>query len=330
MPERLLTSPEIDALLAMFRGGDAHLSAESYDLDTPSVAPRGALESVLVRHEAAARELRDELGGLFNADVGVELESFEQMRFGALKDVVPEGACGFLAELAPLRDPAYVAVDPGLAFAAVDRLLGGKGEATVAAREFTTTELAVVEDLVRPIVAAHATAWSPYVPMKAGAARAIAGLRFVRELKSDDVVFVARYRVRKFCEGATITFATPSSGLEPHLQRDPRPIAAPKDGAFEKDLAAHVAEVRVDMNIRVGGATLTLRELTSLEIGDVVVLDRSIDEGCDLCVGDLAKFKGWLGAGRGRLTFRVQSPVAPPPQRKQEAPPKPAPRERAK
>lgn len=308
MSEKTLSTHEIDSLLGLFRGRTADAaSATSYDLDTPSVAPRGTLEGVIVRHEVAARQIRDEIAAVLNLDVDVALESFEQARFSSLRDQAQPGSSCFLVELGGLRDPAFVVLDAVLAFAAIDRLLGGKGDAPPAAREMTSTELAVLEELLRPVVAAHVAAWSVYAPLRIGAMRPVAVARYIRELKGEEVMFSARYRFAGFADGASLLFATPAGGLEPHLQKEPRPIAAVKDGSGERDLAAHLAMVRVGVRVRVGGAVLSLRELTALEPGDVVVLDRAINDGCELCVQEAPKFTGWLGQNRGRLTYRVKS-----------------------
>jgi flagellar motor switch protein FliM len=72
--------------------------------------------------------------------------------------------------------------------------------------------------------------------------------------------------------------------------------------------------------VRLGGARLTLRELTGLEPDDVVVLDRAIHDGCDLCVAGAPKFTGWLGQSRGRLTYRVKGPIKARPPAAKDAP----------
>lgn len=328
MAEKHLSTHEIDALLGLFRGAPTDASsAAAYDLDTPSVAPRGTLEGVIVRHEVAARQIRDEIGAILNLDVGVKLESFEQARFASLRDHASGGASCFLVELGGLRDPAFVVFDPALAFASIDRLLGGKGDAPPAERELTSTELAILEEILRPVVAAHVAAWSVYTPVRAGAARPVPVARYIRELKGEEVMFAARYRFSAFADGASLLFATPAGGLEPHLQKEPRPIAATKDGAGEREIAAHLSQVKVGVRVRVGGASLTLRELTALEPDDVVVLDRPINDGCELCVAGTPKFSGWLGQSRGRLTYRVQGqlgkkpPVAAPAPLKKDPPP---------
>ena len=100
--EKSLSLPQIDALLEMFRGrGSSSPAAQdvsSYDLETPARVPRSALEAVVLRYEQAAKVMQSDLSALLNNEVKISLESFEQIRFGALRDLLPEPSCCFVVE----------------------------------------------------------------------------------------------------------------------------------------------------------------------------------------------------------------------------------------
>lgn len=310
MAERTLALPEIDHLLSLFRGGDTEftegLPVESYELDTPSRVPRAAMEGVIIRHEQAARALKHDLATLLNREVDVALESCEQVRFGALRESLPEPSCCFLVELAPLREPAFCVVDYPLAFASVDRLLGGSGDPAGDPRDLTSTELAMLEDVMRVVMQAHVAAWQPYTTLKAKLLRAVSIPRYVRDLRAEDIMLVTRYRLQEFAPGAVLTFAVPLMGLEPHLQHEPRPVAPSQNKvSYEADIAAHLGAVRIPIAVRLGGARLPLRDLIALEVDDVIVLDRLIHEGCELVVAGSPKYDGAVGTHGGNFTFRV-------------------------
>ncbi len=321
--ERNLSLPEIDSLLDLFRGerGVDPADVASYDLDTPSRVSRSSIEAVTLRHEQAARALRTELGSAFSREVSITLEGLEQVRFGALRDSLPEPACCYVIELSPLREPGFLVIDQGLAFAAIDRLLGGPGDPAGDPRELTPTEVSVLEELVRPILAAHVFAWQPYTPLKAQVQRAVSVARYVRDIRAEDVMLLARYRLGGFAEGTTIQFAVPLSGLEPHLQHEPRPVvAAPNRANLERDLARNVAGVRVKVTVRLGSAELRVRDLIALQKDDVIVLDRQINEGCELLVEGQPKYAGFLGQHNGAFSYRVARVATPVPAAKPETP----------
>jgi flagellar motor switch protein FliM len=308
--EKSLTLPQIDALLEMFRGkGSAAADAAevaSYDLETPSRIPRSALEAVVLRYEQAARAMQADLSTLLNNAVKIELESFEQIRFGALRDTLPEPSTCFVVDLAPLREPGFLQLDFNLVYAAIDRLLGGTGAGDGDPRDLTTTELAVLDDFVRPILAAHAFAWQPYTTLRPKISRAVFVPRYVRDLRSEDIMLLARYRFGGDPSGPALHFAVPLSGLEPHLQHEPRPVAPQINRAsIERDLSHNLGAVAVRMSVRVGGTRVKLRDILSLQPGDVVVLDRQINEPCELLVEGQPKFAGYLGQHGGAFTWKM-------------------------
>lgn len=309
--EKSLSLPQIDALLEMFRGrGATHPAAQdvsSYDLETPARVPRSALEAVVLRYEQAAKVMQSDLSTLLNNDVRVALEAFEQVRFGALRDGLREPSVCFVVDLAPLREPGFLTLDYSLVFAAIDRLLGGTGAGEGEPRDLTSTELAVLEDFVRPILNAHAFAWQPYTTLKPKIARAVFVPRYVRDLRTEDVMLLARFRFGGDAPGGpTLQFAVPLAGLEPHLQHEPRPVVpAVNRAALERDLAQNLSAVRVKTGVRIGGAQVRLRDVLGLQPGDVVVLDRQINEPCELTIEGAAKLMGYLGQHGGAFTWKM-------------------------
>jgi flagellar motor switch protein FliM len=313
--EKNLTLPQIDALLEMFRGkggsGPASEDVASYDLETPSRIPRSALEAVVLRYEQAARAMQVDLSALLNNEVKIALESFEQVRFGALRDELPEPAACFVVDLAPLREPGFLQLDFALVYAAIDRILGGTGAGEGEPRDLTTTELAVLEDFVRPILQAHAFAWQPYTTLRPKVSRAVFVPRYVRDLRSEDIVLRARYRFGGEPSGPSLIFAVPLSGLEPHLQHEPRPVVPQVNrAAIERDLAQNLGAVAVQMTVRVGATRVKLRDVLGLQPGDVVVLDRQINEPCELLVEGEPKFSGFLGQHAGTFTWKMARELA--------------------
>jgi flagellar motor switch protein FliM len=314
--EKTLTLPQIDSLLEMFRAkgpaAEAGRDVASYDLDTPSRIPRTALEAVVLRHEQAAKAMQSDLATLMNSEIKISLLSFEQTRFATLRDGLAEPTPCFLVDLAPLREPGFLTLDYPVVFAAIDRLLGGTGAGDGEPRDLTTTELAVLEEFIRPILAAHAFAWQPYTTIQPRVSRAAFVPRYVRDLRGEDVVLLARYRFGAAEGGPELKFAVPLTGLEPHLQHEPRPVVpAVNRQAIERDLARSLSAVRVRMSVQVGGTRVKLKDVLNLQVGDVVVLDRQINETCELLVEGKPKFAGFLGHHAGSFTWKLAGALDP-------------------
>jgi len=325
--EPALTANEIDDLLRVFKGGrdgSGLTDVASLDLDRPNRVPKGILETLEIRHEQAARVIRDSLRTILGKDLEVSLVRLEQVRFQAFKERQEEPCCGFVFDVRPLRYPAYLTLDFQFAYGCIDRLLGGGGDTAGLGRDLTATEVTVLNDVVDGIVNAHSGAWERYMKLTPSLRRTVSVPRFMRDVRRDDTVLVAEYCIKGFCDGHGFRFAMPLPGLEGLLQyrRDPETeeedSPAPQSRA---ELEEHMIDVDVDLGVRVGDAALTVREVLSLETGDVVLLDRPAGAPLDLLVEGRPKLQGRLHRSGRRLVFRVESeaPLPVPEQPQQDA-----------
>lgn len=72
-------------------------------------------------------------------------------------------------------------------------------------------------------------------------------------------------------------------------------------------IAPQLAEVRVDLCAELGTIAVSLHDLMSLEVGDVVVLDTQIGEPVALTAEGEVRARGELGRHAGKLAVRVKS-----------------------
>jgi flagellar motor switch protein FliM len=319
MPERQLTTREIDDILTVFKGRrrtDQPTDVASLDLNRPAPIPKGIFETLEVRHEQAARAMRNGLREVLRRDLGVSLQSLELDRFAAFKEALPEPSCSFVVEMLPLRQPGYLVLDYPFVFAVLDRVLGGTGVMEGAPRELTSTESAVLGDVLGSILNEQAQVWSRWVKLTPRILRSTSVPRYFREARADDPVLIASYALTGFAEGTTFRFALPLPGLEPHLQCAPRSEAAeaPRTTPVSKDvLLRAMADVQLDLSVRLGGAELALEDVLELAVGDVLVLDTRTDQPLQLLVQDLPRFEGQLFRRGQRLAFQLGSADSVPP-----------------
>jgi len=66
-----------------------------------------------------------------------------------------------------------------------------------------------------------------------------------------------------------------------------------------------VDRVSLPVVVELGKATISLKELLSLEVGDVVVLDKRVGEPLNILVGKKVKMKGMPGRSGRRLAIKI-------------------------
>lgn len=93
-----------------------------------------------------------------------------------------------------------------------------------------------------------------------------------------------------------------------HLSPASQAVRSVKPGQFMQGLA----ETAVHVSARLGGTRIDVAELTSLAVGDVLVVDTRVDEACTLLTDDSIVIGGvQIGRHKGRLSVMVTNLMAP-------------------
>lgn len=57
--------------------------------------------------------------------------------------------------------------------------------------------------------------------------------------------------------------------------------------------------IQVEISVRLGAVKMTIAEISRLGVDDIIALDRNIDDGVEICVGDRVIAYGELTSGEG-------------------------------
>lgn len=316
MPEAQLTAAEIDRLLGAFTAGrkrsDRLTEIERLDISRPNPIPKPIFETLVILHEQAAFPLADQVRVIMGRDSEIKLVDVAQNAFQSFVEQVKDPCCAFEFELKPLRQPAYLLLDFEMAFAYLDRLLGGSGQTSGRPRELTSTEVTVLMTILEPLLASQVQVWSRFTELTPVFKRMVAAPRYMRGIKPKDGIVIARYRCDGFPDGAEFSFAMPLPEIEAKLQNPPKVKPRAQETNKERSaLETHIQKVVVDLSVRVGSTDLTVSEILALEVGDVIVLDRMATDRSELLVQGSPKFPGRLKRRGKAITFQIEGTSPP-------------------
>ncbi len=207
--------------------------------------------------------------------------------------------------------------DLGLAYACVDRLLGGKGRIPQWRREPTSIESELIGRLVAEIIPAIGEGWSHIQPIEARVTETALGPALLRVAAPSHVVAVLTYEVRIAGQNAPLTLCYPHLSLEPLLPRLSATAwyAQPEHGADAStgraSLAATLQGVEIPVAATLVGAEISIDALIGLQPGDIIRFDDRVDRPIRLTVMDEACF--WAVPGRvgDRVAVRIVSDLQP-------------------
>ncbi|MBI1394801.1 MAG: flagellar motor switch protein FliM [Betaproteobacteria bacterium] len=320
MADDILSQEEVDALLRGVTGEPEEAPVEEstggirpYDIGRQERIVRGRMPTLELIHERFARLFRI---GLFNfmrrtAEISINPIKVQKYSDFVRNLVVPTNLN--VVHALPLRGTGLIIIEPTLVFQVVDHLFGGSGQfhTRIEGRDFTATEQRVIGRLLDVVFEEFRKAWEPVYPLRFEFVRSEMNTQFANICTPTEVVVAASFTVDLGSGSGDLFVCLPYSMLEPirdviysSFQAD----RAEADLRWVKLMTRQVQGAEVDLVADLATAKLTLRELTELEIGDVISL--SVPELVTATVDGIPVAECKYGIANGNYALKVQRVLA--------------------
>ncbi len=166
MTNRVLSQAEIDALLtvaigtrrAPTRSRDAG-PVVRYNFRRPDRVSKEQMHALQFLHERAARNLSTSLSAYLRTTVSLSVSSVEQFTYQEFLGTLTDPTAFYSLSIAPFDELGAMEISPSVAFAMIDRMLGGTGQSAPMARPLTEIEQNVTDEVVLVMLDGLADAW---------------------------------------------------------------------------------------------------------------------------------------------------------------------------
>ncbi|MEZ5628668.1 MAG: flagellar motor switch protein FliM [Rhodocyclaceae bacterium] len=321
MSSDFLSQDEVDALLRGVTGEVEETDAgeddgsgiRPYNLGTQERIVRGRMPTMELINERFARYLRI---GLFNymhrnAEISVGTIKVQKYSEFVRNLVVPTNLN--LVTAKPLRGTGLIVFDPNLVFLVVDNMFGGDGRfhTRVEGRDFTATEQRIIMGMLNTVFAEYERAWAPVYTLKLEYLRSEMNSQFANIATPSEIVVSTVFSLELGGAQADMHICFPYSMLEPiretlystmqsdHITQDKRWI-----GTMTRQLKT--AEVKLTCNL--GHATVSLRDIVNMRVGDVIPLD--VEEMIRAEVDGVPVLEGHYGVHNGQYAIKVERMIS--------------------
>ncbi|MBL4681178.1 MAG: flagellar motor switch protein FliM [Pseudomonadales bacterium] len=314
----LLSQDEIDALLHGVDDGDVETEhdedqegTKNWDLTSQDRIVRGRMPTLEMINERFARYTRISLFNLLRHSADVAVGGIQIIKFGEYVHTLYVPTSLNLVKVRPLRGTALFILDAKLVFKLVDNFFGGDGRhAKIEGREFTPTELRVVQLVLKQVFSDMKDAWANIMPVDFEYVSSEVNPSLANIVSPSEVVVVNSFHIELDGGGGDLHITFPYSMLEPireqldaGVQSDVNDI----DDRWEKSLRKEVLNCDVNLNCKVAERKIMLRDLVDLAPGDVIPIE--MQNEFVLTANEVPMFKTMLGNRNGNLAFKIMDPV---------------------
>lgn len=315
MSTDLLSQDEIDALLHGVDSGAVETEpppapgeARSYDFASQDRIVRGRLPTLEMINERFARTWRIGLFNLLRRSADLSVRGIEMVRFGEYMHSLQVPTNLNLVKLKPLRGTAIVMYEPRLVFSVVDNFFGGLGKypAKIEGREFTATEMRVIQLLLKQTFADLVEAWAPVMPVEFEYMNSEVNPHFANVISPREYIVVSRFHVELEGGGGEFHVSIPYAMLEPIrelLDAGVQSDRVEKDESWSRALRTQLQDAEVELSSALARRQISLRELSRLKVGDIIPID--LPGQVTLNVENMPLFTGEFGTHGGRNAIKV-------------------------
>ncbi len=312
--DEILSQQEIDELIRQatvaMQEEEVQPEVVTYDFKRPHRFSKERVRALHRIHEQFARELSGLISAKIRTRVELNVASIEQLTFGEFIRSVPNPSVIIVCSMQPLDGSMLMQLSPDISFLLYDRLCGGPGTSLGRTRELTDIELAVLtSQLFEDMTVSFENAWSEIVDMQVKLESIESNPQFLQLMTERETVVLISLNLSVGNTRDLINICLSYSALEPVLKQltslrlfdSLRRRAAPEDIEM---LKSRVQQTPITLTVELGSNTVTVADLLSLQVGDVVTLNRRRYENLEVKIGDTTKFlasPGKLGDKLGIL-----------------------------
>jgi len=315
MSSDLLSQDEIDALLHGVDSGAVETEppaapgeARNYDFASQDRIVRGKLPTLEMINERFARTLRIGIYNLLHRSAELSVKGIDLLRFGEYMHSLQVPTNLNLVKMKPLRGTALVVYEPRLVFTLVDNFFGGGGKypARIEGREFTPTEMRVIQLLLKQTFADLVESWAPVMPVEFEYLNSEVNPHFANIISPREYIVVSRFNIELDGGGGEMHVAFPYAMLEPireQLDAGVQSDRIERDEGWMRAMRAQLQDAQVELSSAIAQRQISLRELSRLKVGDVIPIE--LPRTVTLQVEQMPLFSGEFGVHNGRNAVKV-------------------------
>lgn len=310
----VLSQQEIDALLSAINSGDLHASdvtekkdkVRLYDFRRAMRYSKEQLRSITRIHENFTRVLTNYLSAQFRTFVQINIDLVEQVNYQEFIASIPSKTILNLYDVKPMDGKMVMEVNPQVAYAMLERLLGGNGDPFDRNGSLTEIESLLLQKIFTRAAALYTEVWKNIETLKVNWEAIELNPQFVQIASPNDTVIIIAFHTTIGEISGRMTLCLPHSIVEPVLPKlsthQLLSSMSKRSVPQQEKIKHNLDTVNVPVIAELGRGTLSISDVINLQVGDVV----GIESGkIQVKVGQTVRFLGNPGLQKGKYAVQI-------------------------
>lgn len=321
MADEVLSQNEIDALLSALSSGEmdanqlkqeeSNRKVRVYDFKRALRFSKDQIRSISRINENYARLLTTYFSAQLRTYVHISVASVDQIPYEEFIRSVPSMTVLNIFSMAPLEGRIIFEINPNIAYAMLDRILGGKGSSLNKIDNLTEIESTIMTNLFEKSLGNLQEAWSSVVDIDPMLEEFEVNPQFLQLVSPNETVVVISLNTTIGESTGMINICVPHVVLEPIMPRLSvhywMQTETQKDRKPEEyqNLTENIETTTLDLEVLLGKTTISVYDLLNLQKGDVLHLNQSIDQPLIMQAEDEPIYYVQPGHKKNKLAVQV-------------------------
>ena len=322
----VLSQDEIDQLLTAISAGDTETEdfrpvndtrkIKIYDFKRPDKFSKEQIRTVSIMHETFARLTTTALSAQLRSMAHVHVASVDQLTYEEFIRSIPTPTTLAVINMDPLKGNAILEIDPSVTCSIIDRLFGGTGQGTRVQRDLTDSESSVREGIIVRILANMREAWTQVIDLRPRLGQIETNPQFAQIVPPSEMVVLVTLETKVGEEEGMMNFCIPYITIEPIISKLSSQfwfssVRRSSTTQYMGVLKEKLSTVDMDVVAEIGTINLSVRDVLSLRVGDVVRLSNvRVGDPFTLSVGSKKKFLCQAGVIGRKVAVQVLKKLA--------------------
>ena len=317
---KILSQDEIDTLLSVAtragrerRPTDADGPVVRYDFRRPDRVSKEQIHALQFLHDRCARNISTSLSAYLRTSINLSVVSVDQFSYGEFLATLADPTAFYALAIAPFDEAGALEINPSVAFALIDRMLGGTGDVTMVTRPLTEIEQNVVDSVVKLLLDGFAEAWKPVASLSFSIRGRETRPQMLQVAAPNEIVVVVVFDVKVGDVRGQVNLCIPANVVETAgaqvaraWPRQRRELTATERAWLDENFGRVPVPVVPLIRTRIKASAVL-----ALQCGEVVSLPLAADQPLDVFAGGVRKLTGRLTADNGKLLVLIEERCIP-------------------
>ncbi len=315
----VLSQDEIDSLLKALSTGELDADdmknteekqVKDYDFARPSKFSKEHLRTLEIIFEHFGRLLATNLPAYLRKSVNVDVVNSEVVIYSEFSNALSNPVLLGVVGMQPLNGNLIIEMASNLGFAIVDRLLGGSGTSLEKERDFSEIELSIIERIFNICVNLLQEPWENVVKVSPRLERIETNSQFAQIISPSETIAIVTMNLKIGDVEGLMNVCLPFATLEPVMDKLNTKywfstMNDKEDSSYGDVIESAIDKAQIPIRAILGRSTISVQDFVNIQLGDIIRIDKKVNDELEIYVGDIKKFEALPGYSNDKYAVRI-------------------------